>query len=33
MANNFAHIELSTTDVKKAKDFYKKTFKWKLNGD
>jgi uncharacterized protein len=30
MANGFVHIELSTDDVTKAKSFYKKIFKWKL---
>ena len=30
MANAFAHIELSTPDLKKATNFYKKLFKWKL---
>jgi predicted enzyme related to lactoylglutathione lyase len=30
MANPFVHIELQTTDVKKAKDFYSKLFDWKL---
>lgn len=28
--NSFAHIELSTTDVKKAKKFYQSIFSWKL---
>jgi uncharacterized protein len=31
MANPFIHIELNTTDVDKAKDFYKQLFDWKLN--
>jgi len=31
MANAFAHCELSTTDVAKAKKFYKSVFAWKLN--
>jgi predicted enzyme related to lactoylglutathione lyase len=31
MGNGFAHIELTTTDVAKAKKFYKGIFKWKLN--
>jgi predicted enzyme related to lactoylglutathione lyase len=30
MANPFVHIELSTTDVAKAKAFYGKLFDWKL---
>jgi len=30
MANAFVHVELSTTDVGKAKDFYGKLFKWTL---
>ena len=30
MANPFVHVELSTTDVRKAKSFYSKLFKWKL---
>jgi len=30
MANPFVHIELNTTDVDKAKDFYKQLFDWKL---
>src|SRR5437764_1341984 len=30
VANPFCHIELNTTDVKKAKDFYSKLFDWKL---
>ena len=30
MANPFCHIELNTTDVKKAKDFSSKLFSWKL---
>ncbi len=30
MANPFAHIELTTTDLGKAKKFYKKLFDWKL---
>src|SRR5256885_16797037 len=28
--NPFCHVELNTTDVKKAKDFYGKLFNWKL---
>jgi len=28
MSNRFAHIELSTTDVRAAKKFYKKLFDW-----
>lgn len=30
MANPFCHVELNTTDVKKAKEFYGKLFDWKL---
>jgi predicted enzyme related to lactoylglutathione lyase len=30
MANPFVHVELNTTDLKKAKDFYTKLFGWKL---
>jgi uncharacterized protein len=30
MANPFVHVELNTTDVSKAKDFYGKLFDWKL---
>jgi uncharacterized protein len=30
MANAFVHVELSTTDLDKAKDFYGKLFKWTL---
>lgn len=30
MANPFCHVELNTTDVKQAKDFYTKLFNWKL---
>ncbi len=30
MANPFVHVELSTTDVNKAKTFYSKLFNWKL---
>jgi len=30
MANQFAHIELTTSDLKKAKQFYAKLFAWKL---
>jgi hypothetical protein len=30
MPNPFCHVELNTTDVKKAKDFYGKLFSWKL---
>lgn len=30
MANPFCHVELNTTDLKKAKDFYSKLFDWKL---
>lgn len=31
MPNPFAHVELSTDDVKKAKKFYASVFAWKLN--
>ena len=30
MANAFVHVELNTTDVAKAKDFYGKLFDWTL---
>jgi predicted enzyme related to lactoylglutathione lyase len=30
MANPFVHVELNTTDVAKAKDFYGKLFDWTL---
>jgi len=30
MANPFVHVELSTTDLSKAKDFYGKLFNWQL---
>jgi predicted enzyme related to lactoylglutathione lyase len=30
MPNPFCHVELNTTDLKKAKDFYGKLFDWKL---
>lgn len=30
MSNPFCHVELNTTDVKQAKDFYTKLFDWKL---
>ncbi len=30
MGNPFVHVELNTTDVKKAKEFYGKLFSWKL---
>src|SRR3984893_11249117 len=30
MANSFVHVELNTTDVKKAKAFYGKLFEWTL---
>ena len=30
MANPFVHVELSSTDVEKAKGFYTKLFDWKL---
>jgi predicted enzyme related to lactoylglutathione lyase len=31
MPNPFVHAELATTNVRKAKAFYEKMFKWKLN--
>jgi predicted enzyme related to lactoylglutathione lyase len=30
MANPFVHVELNTTDVDRAKTFYKELFDWKL---
>jgi len=30
MANPFVHVELATTDVDKAKSFYRSLFDWKL---
>lgn len=30
MPNPFCHVELNTTDLKKAKDFYSQLFNWKL---
>jgi predicted enzyme related to lactoylglutathione lyase len=30
MANPFVHVELNTTDINKAKNFYGKLFDWKL---
>jgi len=30
MANAFVHVELNTTDVPKAKEFYSQLFDWKL---
>lgn len=30
VANPFVHMELSSTDVNKAKDFYGKLFSWKM---
>jgi len=30
MANPFVHVELNTTDVGKAKEFYRQLFDWKL---
>jgi predicted enzyme related to lactoylglutathione lyase len=30
MANPFVHVELSTTDIGKAKPFYRQLFDWKL---
>ncbi len=31
MANPFVHVELNTTDLRKAKAFYGKLFDWKLS--
>jgi len=31
MGNPFVHVELNTTDVQKAKDFYGKLFDWKMS--
>jgi predicted enzyme related to lactoylglutathione lyase len=31
MANPFVHVELATTDLDKAKSFYKSLFDWQLN--
>jgi uncharacterized protein len=31
MPNPFCHVELNTTDVEKAKEFYGKLFDWKLD--
>ena len=33
MPNPFAHIELTTADLGKAKKFYKKLFDWKLTDE
>lgn len=30
MANPFVHVELNTTDLEKAKDFYSQLFDWEL---
>jgi uncharacterized protein len=30
MANPFVHVELNTTDLDKAKDFYRRLFDWQL---
>ena len=30
MANPFVHVELNTTDVDRAKEFYRQLFDWKL---
>jgi predicted enzyme related to lactoylglutathione lyase len=30
MANSFVHVELNTTDLPKAKEFYGKLFEWEL---
>ncbi len=30
MGNPFVHVELQTSDTRKAKDFYMKLFDWKL---
>jgi predicted enzyme related to lactoylglutathione lyase len=31
MANPFVHVELGTTDLEKAKSFYRSLFDWQLN--
>jgi predicted enzyme related to lactoylglutathione lyase len=31
MANPFVHVELGTTDIDKAKSFYRSLFDWQLN--
>ena len=31
MPNPFCHVELNTTDIKQAKEFYSKLFSWKLD--
>jgi predicted enzyme related to lactoylglutathione lyase len=31
MANPFVHVELATTDIDKAKSFYRSLFDWKLS--
>jgi uncharacterized protein len=31
MANPFVHVELSTTDIDKAKSFYRSLFSWQLD--
>ena len=31
MANPFVHVELATTDIDKAKAFYRSLFEWQLN--
>jgi uncharacterized protein len=31
MANPFVHVELATTDIDKAKSFYRSLFDWQLN--
>ena len=31
MANPFVHVELGTTDIDKAKSFYRSLFNWQLN--
>jgi predicted enzyme related to lactoylglutathione lyase len=33
MANPFVHVELSTTDLDKAKSFYKSLFDWQLKDE
>lgn len=33
MGNPFVHVELATTDVAKAKSFYKSLFDWQLNDE
>ena len=33
MGNPFVHVELNTSDVEKAKEFYGKLFDWKLQDE